>query len=141
MKKIFHKEIPFAIAILIALSLSFIPATFGLMIVFEPVHKAQALIGSNIGLQVLSPPLSCVQDELSPTCTASCSICGDLAGLCVGAFEVKAQFLSGLNLLHHSTALCLRNTFIQQGSFRTGARCKGKIIYSGLHTLYNFGCS
>lgn len=141
MKKIAFAKIHFGLGLLVLLFASAVPAALFSSLYFFAPQNAQALIGSDISIQVISPPIPCVQDELSPTCTESCIICGDLASICIGAFEVKAKFLKGVNLLHHQSALCLRNPVPpKRGTFRPGVRCAGKIIYNGLHTLNNFAC-
>ena len=133
------KKIHFGYAMLIICSISTIPLTIFVASLFVSSSNAEAIIGSNIGLQVLSIPIKCVQDELSPTCNATCTFCGDLAGICNGLTEVKARFLSGINTLHNS-ALCLVNPLILQGTFRPGSKCIGKVVGAGPHILYNFGC-
>ncbi len=95
-----------------------------------------------IGITVISPPIKCVQDTLSPTCYTTCPICGDLVGICNGLFEVKAKYLSGKNILYKNSALCTPQSFPPNGgSFRPGGFCLGNVIGNGPHTLINFGCS
>lgn len=139
MKKILFFEIHPFLALLMIFSVALVPASIGIFVMYEPSPPAQAIIGSDISIDVLSIPVKCVQDELSPTCTQTCTFCGDLAGICNGMFEVKARYINGVNLLHNS-ALCLVTPTILQNSFQSGARCKGKVIGAGPHILYNFGC-
>lgn len=133
------KKIHFGYALLIICSISTIPASIYITSLLLSSSNAEAIIGSNIGLQVLSVPIKCIQDELSPTCNATCTFCGDLAGICNGMTEVKTRFLNGINVLHNS-ALCLVNPVILQGAFRPGVKCIGKVVGVGPHILYNFGC-
>ncbi|MDX9893779.1 MAG: hypothetical protein RB292_05250 [Patescibacteria group bacterium] len=117
-------------------------AIISLVTIVSALAISAKAVSPGIGLQVLSPPIKCVQDELSPTCLATCPICGNLAGVCTSLFEVKAIKLSGSAMLYQNQALCIYNpTPPNGGIFRPGGQCMGNVFGFGPHFLFNFGCS
>jgi len=134
------RKIHFGYALFIIAALSVIPVSLYVGLLISP-DPAEAVIGFDVGLRVISPPIKCVLNSIEGNCLASCPICGDTA-VCNGLFEVKAQFLSGTNLLYKGAALCIPSPVTPLGgAFRPGAQCLGKYFAVGpVHTLFNFNC-
>ena len=145
MKKIALSKIPFIPVLLIIISLSIIPASIFLTIYFSGVAEAEALLGFQIGMEVLKPPMKCVLNNIDGDCLASCPICGDLAD-CNGLIEldVRALNTSAKAILYKGTALCMTPEDIRPangGTFRTGSRCSGIVMQTGkIYKQRSVGC-
>jgi len=137
-----HKKINLVVAIAIILAVAGIFA-------WQISAKALFGAGAGIGINVWSAPIKCSVDPCTgcTTCLSTCPVCGSLAGVCAGLFEVNAMFLSGTNVLHKGAggeALCLgpqQTTPPSGGQFSPGGQCLGIVYGTGPHLIANFGCS
>ena len=130
-----HRKINIFAALLIIIILAIISA-------WAISVKALGPSTFGIGVNILTSPIKCVLDPKpdATTCLASCPICGSIPG-CVGLFEVKAQFLSGTNMLARGQAFCINSPLPPNGgSFSPGSQCLGNVSGRGPHQLQNFGC-
>lgn len=97
-------------------------------------------------IQIERFPVKCVYDPVPlSTCLETCSVCGSLAGVCGGLWEVPAITIGGgIDTLYYGAgggALCLSSPYVPSGGFFIpGAQCIGNVLGFGPHTLFNFGC-
>lgn len=105
---------------------------------------------AGIGIKVLSIPLKCLPDPCpGPTCglCSNCLVCGNIPVQCATLYEIKAQYITGINALHYGAlgpagALCtIQNIPPNGGIFSPNGSCLGNIFGLGPHFLYNFGCT
>lgn len=147
MRKFAQQRINFGIALLVIIAASTIPLVlFSGLVIFQ-MRQAEAVLGTDVGLQVLSAPIICVLDPLTERCD-NCVFCGDVP-TCEGNSEVLVRPLNTLarTALSKGQALCLGpgyQTTLKRGNFLPKSKCLGKVQFFpglNLHKLFNFGCA